>query len=396
MYRFNTASLFCSSGTSSSDQTSSGTVRQLSRIQSANIEINLAHEAIDYLDEQTELERVERPVVDLSFEYLATNGNNERNMGLVTDGYNSAFYRLSEDKNYYLVVGPANSAYDLNFDTGNLSRQCFGVGNVVLNSYAVSASVGGFVRANVSAQGYNLTYYTGVSGENNPGLNIVDGSQLSGIFVVPLSSEQSPEYSLNSANDITALSYQDLIMEFPENSALFVYLSGAKSSHLQSFNLSFSVNRGSIKSLGDKFPRRPVDYPLDVELTAEAFIEEYQAANLNQLNCYDTGYDINIIVKQPCSNYLALEYYLRGLKLESFTANHSVGQNATVNFRWRGRVPGNLQQSGSNLFIVANGGTESYIVDSFRDISGNDQLGNQLFFQEIIWKRILNENFFTP
>lgn len=396
MFRFNSTALFCSSGTINDNQFNSGTINQLSRIQNANIELNLNQENLDYLNQNTEIFKVEKPTVNLSYSYYVTNGNNERNLGLVTDGYNSIFYKIDQEKNYYLVNTPENDGSDINFDMGLIERQCFAVGNVLLNGYSVSAAVGGFVTATVNAEGQNLIYYTEVSGLQVPAINPINGDQLTGLFNIPLATDQVSEFSLNQANDVIALSYKDLLMEFPNDSVFFTYLSGSNACYLQNFNLSFSVNRQQIATLGTAYPTRQTIYPIDVELTAEAYIEKYRADALNGLDCYNTGHNINILIKQPCSDYLAVEYYLRGMQLESMSIDNSVGQYATVNFRWRTRVGGNLINSGANFYMVANGGTEQYLPVETQVISGVDSFGNLLFVQEIIWERVLTENNFTP
>jgi hypothetical protein len=396
MFRFNSTALFCSSGTINDDQFSSGTIHQLSRTQTVNIELNLNQENIDYLNQNTEVFKVDKPTVNIGYSYYVTNGNNERHIGLVTDGYNSIFYKIDEEKNYYLVNTPHDDSSDLNFDTGLVNRQCFAIGNVLLNSYAVSASVGGFVIATIAAEGQNLIYYTGVSGLQVPAINSSNGEQLTGLFNVPLASDQVSKFSLNQANDVIALSYKDLLLEFPNDSIFFTYLSGSNACYLQNFNLSFSVNRDTVGNLGNSYPTRQTLYPIDVELTAEAYIDKYKADKLNDLTCYNSGHNMNILVKQPCSNYLAVEYYLRGMQLESMSIDNSVGQYATVNFRWRTRVGGNLINSGNNFYMVANGGTEQYLPVEEQTVSGVDSFGNLLFVQEIIWERVLTENNFTP
>lgn len=387
--------MFVSSGVPGSDQYSSGTIFQISRVQSANLNINYNREDLEYLNETTEQAQINKPTINLSFDYISTNGNNERNIGLVTNGFNSIFYKLDNTKNFYLVKSQANGAEDLNFDTGSIERQCFAIGNAYINNYSVSAAVNDFVKCTFGVEGQNLIFYTGVSGVKDPGLNPENGDQLTGLINIPLGTSQFPEFSLNSANDVSALSYKDIVMEFPEDSVFALYMSGANACHLQNFNLSFTITRESIKSLGSQYPINKINYPIEFELSAEAFVEKYREESLRQIECIDTGHNINIYIKQPCSDFLAVEYYLKGLKLVSQEINTSVGQNASVSWRWRGVVPGNLRQSGTNVFMVANGGTESYEVNSYQDLNGVDQFGNPLFSQEIIWKRILNENFFS-
>lgn len=395
MYRYNVENLFVSSGKPGTDQFSSGTIFQISRVQSTNLNINYNRENLEYLDETVDQIQLGRPIINLSFEYISTNGNNERNIGFVTNGFNSIFYKLNDTKNFYLVKGQSNSAEDLNFDTGSIRRECFAIGNSYINNYAVSAAINDFLKCTIAIEGQNLIYYSGVSGIRDPGLNVQNGVQLTGLVNIPLGTEQFPEFSLNSANDVSALSYKDIIMEFPEDSVFALFMSGANACHLQSFNLSFNIPRTDIKSLGDQYPLKPIDYPIEFELSAQAFVEKYREEYLRQIECIDTGHNINIYVKQPCSDFLAVEYYLKGLKLVSQEINSSIGQNSSVSWTWKGVIPGNLRQSGSNIFMVANGGTEEYEVNSYNDISGVDQFGNPLFLQEIIWKRILSENFFS-
>jgi len=134
--------------------------------------------------------------------------------------------------------------------------------------------------------------------------------------------------------------------------------------------------------------------PITVELTAEAVLNRNQIAQLNNISCLDSGHDINIILKQPCSDFMALEFYFKGMKLNSQQVSTNVNtQFSTVNFTWQGTI-GNLNSSGTNLFVKANAGNEYYVLTSTSIITGVDSFGDLYFTEQQNYERRIVENMF--
>jgi len=391
MYRFNQYALFVSSGNYLSNQIISGGLLQIPRVQSSNFTLNFQREDLAYLNEASELVRMDNPVVDLTFEYLNTNGLAERSIGLITDGENSAFWNLNQEKNYYILV--EDDFVDANLPNSSTART-IGIGNGILNGYSISASVGEIIKTTCSVQALNVSIFTGFSGIT-PAIDYRTANSIGNGVVVRNPSNQISAFSVNSADDVIAVGTKDLIMEFPSGSVFATVISGANACQLQNFTLAFSVGREIGKPLGFAYPtERRVNFPITVEVTAEAYLEQYQIASLNGISCADSGHDINILIKQPCSNLLALEFYLKGLKLESQQINTSVGSNfTTVSFNWKGLV-GNLNNTGNNLLIKANQGSEYYTLESVTPISGFDANGDLFFSEQSFYRRRMSENDF--
>jgi len=120
--------------------------------------------------------------VNLSFEYFSTAGQNERFIGLVTDGFTSAFRKLNEEKNYFISFEESDN--DANFaNTSN--KTCLGIGNGVLAGYSFAASIGSLVKTTCTVEGLNITSYTGISGQNNPAIDYRYGTGAEGLFNLP-------------------------------------------------------------------------------------------------------------------------------------------------------------------------------------------------------------------
>lgn len=391
MYRFLQKALYCSNGRSSSDQTTSGSVRQLSRVQGTNIDLSWQRAPQSYLSDETELIATERPKVALTFEYFPTAGNNENAVGFVTDGFHSAFYKFNIEKNYYVYnVEESTDAVIAN----NAPKTVLGIGNVLLNGYNIAGEVGGLLRATCALEGLNFQSYTGTENQINPGVDPETAQNLSSYFTLPAPTDQVEEDSVNPANDVIALGAKDLVMRFPTGSAFATLLTGANSCLLQGFNLAFSVDRNSIRPLGYVYPSdRSVIPPINVVLTAEALLDKYQVAALRDLSC-DAGHDIDIVVNQPCSTEPALEFMLRGLKLSQQGIVSDLGGFTTVSFNWAG-VVNNLNTSGDNVFMRSHFGNYAYILESATTLTGVDIGGDLSFEEQLVFNRSMQERVFT-
>jgi hypothetical protein len=388
VFRFLQQTTYCSSGNAGSDQVSSGTVVQLSRVQGSNLDIffNKVEEA--YLDQAVSNETAGIPSVNFSLDYIATAGYNEQRLGLVTDGINSAFLKLNQTKDFY--VKNESDPVDANF-TNTSAKTVIGIGNALFKSYSIQGQVGDLLKVNCDFEALNCAVYTGTSGQQVPSIDVRQDTQYNSTFVLPVANSLVYTSDVNSANNVTALGSKDLLMEFPSGSIFATAVSG-DGCILQSFSLSFEIPRLEVRELGSRFPvERPMTIPIRINLSAEAIMNSYQIEKLNNVVC-DTGHDINILIKQPCSDLLALEFYLRGMRLESQSFSNSIEGYQTVSINWNGIV-GDLRDSGKNLFIYAHNGSEYYIVTSKKYISGTN-LGEDDFaaIEQVTFQRYITQN----
>ncbi len=398
LFRYNTVGVLFSSGNSfSTNQNGVSGILEASRIQSSDWAITIPRENIDDLSLVSHQVKLEQSTVEVNLEWLVSNGLTERLGGIVTDGFNSAFLYSNLEKNIFFVY--QIDATDFNQTTDHNQRVA-AITHCCLKSYSVNASVGQFVRANGTWEGLNVC--VDLSGNNNqlPLLNYQDGSLVTGtgfFYTIGNGEINYPSFSPNPSNQISAV--KDLVMEFPTGSAFGIQLSGNNSSILQSFSLSFSIDRTIVKPLGYAYPTtRQANLPISIQLSTTAIVSDLQANCLqNYVGCADSGIDMNIKMTIPCATNPAMQYSLRGIKLQNQKFHTAIDGNGftTAEMSWEGSI-GNLFDSGNNLFILATQGNETYKLQSTQVIEGFDNNGDMYFMEESIFApNIIQNEFFS-
>ncbi len=330
--------LFCSSGDASADETVSGSLQQLSRVQAVTWDINYPLDDQVYLDAGIESYYATPPSVDVNVEWFHTNGFNERFLGLARfNATGTLIIDLEQEKNLYVSVEDS-AGVDAIGAPYAAPREVLGFAQGVLTSYQLSASVGGLVRANSTLNCLSAFVLTGSSGVAKPSVNYQDGTQVTGRFVLPGTSSQYNRSTTGAAFDnVAAIGAQDMFLTFPDNSPFGVVFTGQQACYLQSFQLGLTINRGALKPLGFVFPPdRPVIWPIPVNLRTEAIVGRYQADTLRRLACTVTGQQLNVIVKQPCSSTTMFGFYFTDLQLVDQSFGVGLGGCDTVSTSWRG------------------------------------------------------------
>ena len=157
------------------------------RVQSANVSIGVNRQDIKQLGSTEFIDRkiVTEFDVNLSFDYLLTDGTEEYVLGLgVSSGVFGAlddgsepnvpclkrsdsspispniYQGLKDNKNAFLVIG--GEEFDLtgyiNRDYGFSGADCISIANCFLTNYNISASVGSFAKASVQMKASNVNY----------------------------------------------------------------------------------------------------------------------------------------------------------------------------------------------------------------------------------------------
>jgi hypothetical protein len=394
VFRFNNIALFTSSGDSFSNQSLSGSVRQLDRVQSCSIGLDFPSQNIQFLDLKSVDNSIENPVINLNFDFFTTNGKNERFLGLFTNITGNAFKKIDEPKNFYITY--LNNSFDYNSykDQNENPFETICLGNGLLNSLSISASVGDLMRTTFSYEGLNANIVTGArTGISNPAININDGQQLGGTVSIPFGEVGYQSLAPNSAESVVALARKDISLYVPNSSLFGLNASGSNSILLQGFDLSVSINRNRIKSLGELHPQRDLVFPIEVNLSANAIIDKYQQASFSNLVCATQTGDFSIIAKQSCDDASALEINLKGLNLVSQNITNQIGSLASVDLQWKGYI-NSFGTGGTNISLFASQGNQYYVLDYINNISGYDQFGNLFFTQEQFWKQEISENNF--
>ncbi len=339
---YQTRSVFISSGAYDSDQTVSGSLRQLARVQGIDWNIPYPVDQVTYLDYGDEAYMSSHNPVDVTVSYYHSNGRNEQYLGLVdiVGPSGTLAFNLDQEKNLYIATQNVPGVDAIGQPTG-VSQSIIALGQTLLTSYNMRAQVGGVVQSSATLNCLTAFSYTGSRGNQVPAVNYWDGTQLTGLFTTPQAFSQYDPNVTGYDNPIaaSAIAARDMVVAFPQGSPFAVIFSGAQASYVQSFDLSLAFDRRELKPLGSIYPpARALFYPIRVDLSVDAIVNSYQRDQLDRIDCLGTGQAVCIVVKQPCSNATLFGFYLTKLQLQSQSFSSSIGPADTVSLKWRGLI----------------------------------------------------------
>ncbi len=338
---YNAKAVFISSGAADSNQTISGSIRQLSRVQDVNWDISYPVEQVTYLDAGDEAYLGSHNPIDVEIGYWHTNGRNEQALGLVdTVGVSGSLaLNLDQEKNLYISMENTPGRDAVGNPTS--SKTILAIGQALMTSYAMSAQVGSLIRSRATMNGLIGFIYTGTSGNAVPAVNPYNGAQLTGRFVLPTAFPQYDPDVTGFDNPIAAaaIGAQDMFLTFPQGTPFGVTYSGAQACYLQGFDVTLTFERRELKPLGAVYPpTRAVFYPIRIDLTTNAIVNRYQRDQLDRIDCLGSGQSVNLIVKQPCSNATLFGFYFDKLQIESQSFTSSIGDADVATTKWRGLI----------------------------------------------------------
>lgn len=339
--QYQSKSVFISSGSFDVDQTVAGSLQQLTRVTDCSWNINYPLSDNVYIDGGMEPAYVTPPSIDVTVGFYHTNGTNERFMGLAKfDNTGQLILGLDQEKSLYISVED-EAGIDAIGASQSAARTVIGMAQATLSSYQLAAQVGGLIRAEATFNCLTAFVYTGSSGQHMAAVDPQNGEPLTGQFVLPSPSSQYIESATGTTGlfiNTAAIGGQDMIMMFPKNSPFGVTYTGTNAVYLQGVDLSMVVQRQDVKPLGYVFPEgRGIIYPIEVSLNTEAIVSRYQADQLQRFACAtNTGFSINVVVKQPCSAITMFGFYFTDMQLVSQSFGNSVGSMDTVTSQWRG------------------------------------------------------------
>jgi hypothetical protein len=175
--RYNSIGLFLSESPGNNPEPKN--IYFFNRAQSTTLAIDVARQDIQHIGDEDFLDRkiVTSANTQLNFEYLLTDGYEEKTLGLNIASGGGAFpggtiySGLKEDKNAFLVIG--EEPFDLtgyaHKPNGYSGTDAIGVGNCFITNYSISAGVGDIAKASVSMVGSNVRYSCVGSGEGGTG-----------------------------------------------------------------------------------------------------------------------------------------------------------------------------------------------------------------------------------
>ena len=183
---YQSQSVYCSQSAYNEDQTTSGDVLDLSRVQSCNYSFNVTRQDVNQFGELASIDRIitESPTVSFDTSYYLANFFNERRLGFyvtISGGnvFKSAITNIidststANQKNYYVLTTKEGKDSVADFTSGDYESM-IGIGNGFLTSYSSEGSVGGLPTVSIGVEGQNMNFvnvpYTApfVAGDTSP------------------------------------------------------------------------------------------------------------------------------------------------------------------------------------------------------------------------------------
>lgn len=333
----------------SSGNSGANLVKQIHRTQNVDHQFSISRQDVNQLGQLAAIDRVilESPSVSLNFEFLLSDAENFKRLGLRVDGASSAISGLlnktEDEKNYYIkIVDEGKDAVGAGLVGG-----VFGIGNGFLSSFSTTAQVGGFPSASLSVEALNVEYNLTSTGISSPAVNPTDGLPIDYSIVTV------PNAVSGVAGQISVLRPGDISFSLG-GAGLGFDINDAK---IQSYNLSFDLSREPLNKLGSRFAfSKEIQFPVTVQLSIEALVGDLTSGNLSDILCDDRSYNLGIILKEPnCTGGFsdtALRFDLKGAKFDSQSwGGMSVGGDAaSVSLQFSAQLAG-PEDLGKGLFI---------------------------------------------
>jgi hypothetical protein len=317
-------------------------VSQLMRVQSANYGFDIGRTDVNQFGNLAAIDRIilEQPTVNLDFSYLLTSGENEKKLGFGIGGEESAVGNflsgIGDSRNYWVYVADeGNDANDANTAIHGRAKS-IGIGNAFLTSYTAEGSVGDFPTASLNAEALNMRFFAKNSGQS-PAVEPVNGTNWSGSFQLP-----TPTKWNTGNNEITALRPGDVTMNISGTKGMTV-----GDLKLQNFSFTFDMAREPLNKLGSKFAfSREISFPVTATCSADAILGEIEAGNLaDVVNDDSSEFTVRVKINKPGTTSRAIQYDLKGCKLESQSFTSSIGDNKSVSMEWATQVGGPQDQA---------------------------------------------------
>lgn len=333
-------------------------VEQLKRVQSANYSFTINRQDVNQFGHLARIDSVvlEAPTVSMDFSYFLTDGENERLMGMVTDGsfqsLSGVMTRSQNDfgNNFFILTVPeGRDALKGDMLTSEDHKTVISLGNGYVTDYSIEGSVGSFPTASVTVEGMNLKSDQGTAYKNIPAIDPTDGTLICDrcFFLPPTESGQGQ--SVLKPGDIT-IDLQDAALisrQLSGNTVGYNSPEDLGSAHIQSFTLSTPMGRTSLQRLGSTYAyAKEIDFPVTCTLSINALVADLKSGNLVDLICGGT-YDLKVriqnpscVVCDPNSNPDAIVVDFKKAVLDSESFSSSIGDNKTVDLSFSTQIGG--------------------------------------------------------
>jgi len=373
-----------------SDNTSNLT--GLKRVQSASVNFAFARERFKQIGSPDYVGQVQLKNADigLDIDYFYSNGTNEAMMGLNVNGEDGTALKYikkeNQDRNYYILMGTGDNDAPNKVTNFKNKFNIMALGNVFLNSYSLSASVGSTVSVSSSFSAYNVVmneYNDSTNGETIPAIDTTKVGPGEPVLdknyrVRESTFQNTTNRDGNIHSAFTAGDIELILANVNEPGIEFTGSSPVRSASIDSLDVSFNIDRTDLYGLGSMYPygRRAI-LPILGTLTFSALATEFTSGNLNEFLSGKNDYNFTFNLKDNCSGITGLQLTIENAQLDSQGLSDTMGNNAsiTANFGFSMSDISGLKMSTPPLIVnqpvsFASGGDTLYVQPTGKTSGG--------------------------
>jgi hypothetical protein len=326
-----------------SDNTSNLT--GLKRVQSASVNFAFARERFKQLGSPDYVGQVQVKNADIGLDvnYFYSNGTNEAMMGLNVNGEDGTALKYvkkeNQDRNYYILMGTGDNQEANKVTIFKNKFNVMALGNVFLNSYSLSASVGSVVSVSSSLSAYNVVmneYNDSANGETIPAIDTTKVGP--GEPVLDENYKITSSVFQNTTNRdgnihaaFTAGDIELILANVNEPGIEFTGSNPVRSASIDSLDIDFNIERTDLYGLGSMYPygKRAI-LPILGTLSFSALATEFTSGNLNEFLSGQNDYNFTFNLKDNCSGITGLQLKVENAQLDSQGLSDAMGDNASI------------------------------------------------------------------
>lgn len=325
---------------SPSNRSNSGLLTGLRRIQDVNIDYSINRKrgkqvgSTNYFDDVV----LNNLQIGCSFSYLYNNGQTEALIGLNVDGasgYATKYLtKKNQDRNYYIIFGSGNTNEPFEENSFVNSYDVCALGNCYLESYSFSARVGEPIRANaqLSALNMKMEEYSDNTTRYIPAVDTSLGYPPN-TYKYTLNTGDFLNLNQDGRNNVT-INPGDMLLTLPTGviaPGMLFTGSATDSANLQSFELSFSIERNELYGFGSMYPKdKRAIFPVVGNASFSAIASEFQTGITHLINTSGEKQHHFTFVFKNQSGSIALQLEIENAKIDTQSFNEGIGGNAEI------------------------------------------------------------------
>ena len=291
----------------------------------------------------------------MDFSYYLTDSENERLLGMSTDGaFQSLSGIMTRTQNEYgnnffiLTVPEGRDAVKGDLSSQDSDKTVISAGNVYITDYSIEGSVGSFPTASVSLEALNIKSDVGAEFKPLPAIDSQDGTKICDTCFVLPPAESGDGTSVLKPGDITIdLKDAGLLSKQMSGDSLGYGVEDKGSAHIQSFTISTPMGRTALQRLGNSYAfAKEIDFPVTCTLSVNALVSDLKDGNLVDLMC-GGSYDLKVKMQDPqcvgcdaSETEASLIIDFKGAVLDSESFSSAIGDNKTVDLTFSTQIGG--------------------------------------------------------